>query len=844
MASRDGLLNKDAKVVNALIEAKGDSLAVRKRPGLTQGALIQVGTAQALTHWRGTLRSIIADIYNGTNLTPSSAGLPFQFQDNGADAGTPLLMMKNASQAWTSVPGGAVTQITDVDYPGTYTVTLTSLTRSGSVATATTPTDTNFQVGSTVVIAGATPSAYNGPQVITSVTPSSTVSGKTVSGTIVRSGTTATFTTLTEPHGVTNGQSVTITGALQPEYNGTFVAAYISPTQFSFTVVVTNSQAISGTGFFALAPVVCSVQNTPGALNTFTATIAGAIQDIFVVGEVVTLSGGDVNVTGSRTVATVSAAAGQFTFITSGITSVITATCSVVRAALGASASSWVSGTNTFSGIYSGAITQRFAAGKQLTISNYSTPTSLQNALVTVLSVNASTNGFTCIVPSQGVESPITPATGNITSTVNTTTQVGASFTFNIGGSPATPATGTITAAGGRNTVPGIAYINGYFCVMDENGVIYNSDLDNPPSWSALDYTTAQYENGSGVAIAKSQNYLVAFKQYSTEFFYDAQNPVGSPFSPVENGFTQIGCASGFSVAETNGGLCWVAQVKGQGRSVYFMQGTQQAKISSADVDRVVNRDNLVTVYAYGINVEGHDLYILTLVSSNITLVYDFQSKAWSQWSSLTENAPVSVSSITRVDQIATVTTAAPHGLVDGDPATIAGAIQAEYNGLKQITYISPTSFSFEVTGSPVSPATGTITCAGYTESYFKMTKATNAAGVLTFLHESNGFQYTMSPTVYLDAAVPVSVFTRTQRLDGGSTERKTIAMTQVIGDTANTKVALRWSDDDCQTFTKYRPADLSQQRPMVRRCGAFRRRVIEMKHIENQPINLTGFEL
>jgi SPP1 family predicted phage head-tail adaptor len=68
------------------------------------------------------------------------------------------------------------------------------------------------------------------------------------------------------------------------------------------------------------------------------------------------------------------------------------------------------------------------------------------------------------------------------------------------------------------------------------------------------------------------------------------------------------------------------------------------------------------------------------------------------------------VTSITRAGQVATVTTAAPHGFVTGDYVTHAGAAQAEYNGDTQITVTSPTVYTFEVGGTPVSPATGAIT--------------------------------------------------------------------------------------------------------------------------------------
>lgn len=68
------------------------------------------------------------------------------------------------------------------------------------------------------------------------------------------------------------------------------------------------------------------------------------------------------------------------------------------------------------------------------------------------------------------------------------------------------------------------------------------------------------------------------------------------------------------------------------------------------------------------------------------------------------------IASITRSGQVATVTTAAPHGYSTGDWRTIAGAAQAEYNGTKEITVVDATHFTFNVTGSPATPATGTVT--------------------------------------------------------------------------------------------------------------------------------------
>lgn len=71
----------------------------------------------------------------------------------------------------------------------------------------------------------------------------------------------------------------------------------------------------------------------------------------------------------------------------------------------------------------------------------------------------------------------------------------------------------------------------------------------------------------------------------------------------------------------------------------------------------------------------------------------------------------VNVSSITRSGTTATVTTAGDHGLASAVPVTIVGADQSEYNLTDtEIVVTGLDSFTYQVTGSPATPATGTIT--------------------------------------------------------------------------------------------------------------------------------------
>jgi len=67
------------------------------------------------------------------------------------------------------------------------------------------------------------------------------------------------------------------------------------------------------------------------------------------------------------------------------------------------------------------------------------------------------------------------------------------------------------------------------------------------------------------------------------------------------------------------------------------------------------------------------------------------------------------VSAITRSGSTATVTTTASHGFKTNSYVTISGAAQSQYNGVYRITVTSSTQFTYTVSGTPATPATGAI---------------------------------------------------------------------------------------------------------------------------------------
>lgn len=145
-----------------------------------------------------------------------------------------------------------------------------------------------------------------------------------------------------------------------------------------------------------------------------------------------------------------------------------------------------------------------------------------------------------------------------------------------------------------------------------------------------------------------------------------------------------------------------------------FINNTYDIEFSAASGDLIINATN-----------SDPSTYEITGSGSSVTINIsaDIDIEVVTEDDVAIENARVfieadsdgsypsykSVTSITRVSDTATVSCTG-HGLYNQQYAIIRGANQQEYNGIHQITYIDANSFSYTVSGTPDTPATGTIT--------------------------------------------------------------------------------------------------------------------------------------
>jgi hypothetical protein len=391
-------------------------------------------------------------------------------------------------------------------------------------------------------------------------------------------------------------------------------------------------------------------------------------------------------------------------------------------------------------------------------------------------------------------------------------------------------------------TVRGVVYLDGTYYVMTPAARIYGSDINNPFSWSALNVIGAFAEPDLGVALFRQLNLIVAFGEYSTEFFYNAANPTGSPLLPYTSAFLELGCASANSIAQAENTLYFMGKAKAKGRSIYMLEGTNPRVISTPYVDRILNADDLLQVSSYFIKVAGHGYYILALPSTGITLVYDTVSGEWGKWTQLRLSNTLTSPAMTWSNGVVTVVKAL-HGRQDGDYISITGSTPSGSNGNYVVNVVDANTFTFELASNPGTYVSGaSISC--YIEDMYQMASYVRAGNLDLVQDSTTGSVYSVDNGIYQDNGLPIKYQIRTFKVDAGNNKEKYFSKFELIGDKVDATAYVRYTNDDYQTWSKYRPVDLSAQRSQLYRTGRGRRRAYSIINYDNAPIRLESMEI
>lgn len=343
-------------------------------------------------------------------------------------------------------------------------------------------------------------------------------------------------------------------------------------------------------------------------------------------------------------------------------------------------------------------------------------------------------------------------------------------------------------------TVRGWAYLDGTLYVMTGDNRIYGSaNLDDPSVWSLLNVIVARNGSDRSVALTKHKEYVMALKENSSEFFYNAGNAAGSPLSPLRGSKIPYGCANAYTVQSIDDETVWMSRGENGIFQVIRLTNLRPTVVSNPPIERLLRTylggtgfDSLT--FSYQLKIGGHRFYGLrlnlrrpagffdpTAVSTDVTLIYDLGENLWYRWT----------------DTVDTL-----FGFLSWKASGFAGPDSNQKILMQHID-------------------TGNIH-AVY-EDYVQVTDA--------------------------GAVPPVDIYTPEH--DFGTQREKQLAAMYFRGNRiTGSMLQMRYSDDDFSSWSNFRDLDMGQKRPSLTNCGSFYRRAWHLRHQSPTPFRIKTTDL
>lgn len=402
-------------------------------------------------------------------------------------------------------------------------------------------------------------------------------------------------------------------------------------------------------------------------------------------------------------------------------------------------------------------------------------------------------------------------------------------------------------------TVRGLVFLDGTYYVMTPEGTIHGSAINNPASWSALNVISVQNEPDRAVMLARQLNLIVAFGEYSTEFFYDAANPTGSPLGSYASAFLEIGCANANSVAYAENTIFFMSSARHKGRSIQILEGTNPRVVSTPNIDRLLDADDLANISSAFLKFDGHGYYILTLGTLGVTLAYDLTANLWAVWTILkplqfNTRIGTPVRSATNQLTIPLVNDTGTNELFEkGAPISLTfktGGVEHFIIREKTETSIVLDFYKWDLIDDDTLILDFVDLVTLYTEQPFSLFSTTTNGNKQYAQDTTTGAVYALRSDSFTDGLAPINMKIRTSQLTGETNDFKFFNSLDLVGDRINDSAYIRYSDDDYRTWSKYRAVNLNLERSFLSRLGRARRRSFEIVSLANNRVRFSALHL
>ena len=176
-------------------------------------------------------------------------------------------------------------------------------------------------------------------------------------------------------------------------------------------------------------------------------------------------------------------------------------------------------------------------------------------------------------------------------------------------------------------------YIDGYYIVSKaSSGDFYISASDDPTSWGATDYSTAEGSPDNLVRCIELDNNLCLLGDRSFELWFNSGNAT-FPFERIRGSILREGNGIGAraSAAVFDKTLYWINEYG----HVKSARGFSTQKNSNHNIDFVIQTySDYSDAVGFIVPYQGFIFYVLTFPTTNQSLCYQINNGIWTEWAS------------------------------------------------------------------------------------------------------------------------------------------------------------------------------------------------------------------
>jgi hypothetical protein len=198
----------------------------------------------------------------------------------------------------------------------------------------------------------------------------------------------------------------------------------------------------------------------------------------------------------------------------------------------------------------------------------------------------------------------------------------------------------TITTGGTVNTTttglpvphqPYPVFLDGFLFLLKTNTAdIFNSNLNDPMTWTSTDYLTAEALPDDSLILARLSNYVVCLGPQSIEYFWNAANPTDSPLSRNPTPLKMTGVLS--NVAHLGNKMFMIGNHNDSQPDIFILEDFKITPIGNEAIRRhlaSLSLTSLTSVHTNILSVNGQDFYVF--YSPTATYCYELSTKLWTR---------------------------------------------------------------------------------------------------------------------------------------------------------------------------------------------------------------------